>query len=73
MVCSGEVWEVESMGGLGGGGRGRREGGEEGEGGEWKGGMEGRLKWKGGKGEGLGMAVELSNPLRHKSIVKIDQ
>jgi len=47
--------------------------GEEGEGGEWKGGMEGRLEMEGGKGEGLGMAVELSNPLRHKSIVKIDQ
>ncbi len=34
---------------------------------EWKEGW----KWKGGK-EGLGMAVELSNPLRYKSIVKID-
>ncbi len=54
------VWGEEERGG--------REGGEEGEG---KGGIEGRLKWKGGKGEGLGMAVELSNPLRHKSIVKI--
>jgi len=53
----------------GGKGRGGREGGE---GGEGKGGMEGRLKWKCGKGEGLGMAVELSNPLRDKSIVKID-